>query len=432
MTRLFALIDCNNFFVSCERVFQPELRQRPVIVLSSNDGCVISRSNEAKALGIKMGVPYFKIQALCKQHKVKIRSSNFGLYGDLSQRIIQVIHSFEPRIEQYSIDEVFVELTGTTLINVNAYLHHLVASIEKQVGIPVSLGVGQTKTLAKIAVFQAKKQLHQPVCVLGEDLSLFQALNHTPLSEVWGIGKRWSEKLTRQGISTAYELSQINPQQARQQFNIILANTIQELRGISCLDLDSVSSPRRNIISSRSFGKTQTDFFSIAEALSNYGARACEKLRAQRSLTKNIQVFLNTNRFAKNIPYYSRAAQVTLPQYTNDTATIVYYAKKGLSTIFKNGLAYQKAGIMLCDLISENTPIQYELFSTEDHLDKKNIDTRQRAQKTLDAINQRFGQDVLYLACQKLQHDNSWRVKKENCSPSFTTRWNELLVISKG
>ncbi len=423
MTRLFAIVDCNNFYVSCERVFQPQLRNKPVVILSNNDGCVIARSNEAKAFGIDMGVPFWKIRSFCQQHNIAVCSSNYSLYGDLSYRVNHVLQTFESRVETYSIDEAFIELMGAENINLTQYLSHIVASIQQQVGIPVAIGVGKTKTLAKIAVLQAKKKMQKAVCILDTHVSSQQALLATMIDDVWGIGKRWAKQLQQHNILTALDLAQTNPQIMRKHFNITLANTVYELQGKPCLKIEVIAPPKQSIVCSRSFGKKQIDVLIIAEALSHYCARACEKLRAQGLLSKQIQVFLNTDRHSKTQPYYSRSAQINLPQMTQDTATIIHYAKQGLLKIFKQGLAYQKVGVLLNNLTSENDGLQYDLFNNQ------KVILNKRAAKTLDVINQRFGKDTLYLASQKMQAAPSWQAQRKNCSPRFTTCWHDILQV---
>ncbi|MEM1243972.1 MAG: Y-family DNA polymerase [Pseudomonadota bacterium] len=427
MTRLFAIIDCNNFYVSCERIFDPQLKHKPVVVLSNNDGCVIARSNEAKALGIEMGAPYFKIQAFCQRQNIVVKSSNYTLYGDMSNRVMHIIQGFEPNVELYSIDEAFIELLGTNHINLKKYLMHLVKTIKQYVGIPIAIGVGETKTLAKVAVFQAKKRLQQAVCILNQTMTYEQALMTTPIEEIWGIGRRWAKALTYRGILNAFDLSRLSPEVIRRQFSMVLANTLRELRGYVCLHLENKFTPKKNIMSSKSFGKTQSDYATIAEALSNYCARASEKLRAQGSLTQQLQVFLTTNRFKQT--YYAPCAQIRLPQYTNDTRTIIRFAKAGLKKIFKPGLSYQKTGVLLCDLISQDIPLQTDLFNFENGCVKDRLDAKQRTLKVLDKINQRYAKDILFLACQRMQHTSPWMMRSENRSRCYTTRWEDIIEV---
>ncbi len=428
MTSLFALIDCNNFYVSCERVFAPKLHHQPVIVLSNNDGCVISRSNEAKALGIDMGAPYFKIQAFCEQHHVTVKSSNYALYGDLSHRVVNVIKLFEPRVEVYSIDEVFIELIGTDKINLKKYCLMLRDIIRQYIGIPVSIGIGQTKTLAKIATYQAKRRLQQPVCILDKDISHQQALQTTPVDEVWGIGRQWRKKLESLHIMNAYDLSRTSPESMRRLFNIGLSHTIRELQGKVTLSITTEPPNKQNIMSSKSFGQSLTTFDSIAAALSHYCARACEKCRAQQSKAQHIRIFLETNPFNKKGRYYNQSIQFTLPYPSHETAMIIHYAKACLKKIFKPGLEYKKTGILLCDLVPNDHPIQYELFNpssdTKTEPSKKNI-----AAKTLDLINARYGKDVLFIASQKTQPQKQWTMRQNHKSPRYTTRWQEILIL---
>lgn len=434
MSRLYALIDCNNFYVSCERVFNPKLVNKPVVVLSNNDGCVIARSEEAKLLGVEMGVPFFKIKPFCRQRGIAVCSSNYALYGDLAQRVVTIIESLEPCVEVYSIDEVFVALDGVANINLKKYLTYLQSVIKRWVGIPVSIGVGQTKTLAKIASFQAKKRLKQPICILGQDIAQRFALETTPVAEVWGIGRRWCRRLAHYDINNAFDLSCSEPLFMRQQFNVVLANTVRELKGQSCLDLIENLPNKKNISSSRSFGKPLRDFNQIMEALSNYCARAAEKLRQQHSLATTVQIFLRTNAFSQTTPYHCKSVQMLLSEPTNDTGYIIQCAKQGLKSIYVAGVDYHKAGVLLGELINEREGQQLSLFADHEKPTKQKISHNHvtRAAKTLDAINQRFGRDVLYLASQRRHAIQEWQMRSEYCSPRYTTRWAELLSVNSG
>lgn len=426
---MFCLIDANNFYASCERVFNPKLHQQPVIVLSNNDGCVIARSDESKQLGISMGTPYFKIKEFCAKHRVHVYSSNYALYGDMSNRVISLIKSYEPQVEVYSIDEVFVFLKGVSHINLKQYLLNLRQTILKATGIPVSIGVGATKTLAKIGSFQAKKILKYPVCIIGQCVTLEQALHTTPVSEIWGIGRSWAKQFEQLNILTALDLSLLSANVIRRQYNVVLADTVRELQGQACLKLEMMTSAKKNIMSSKSFGNAIRTYQAIAEALSDYAARAAEKLRAQHSVATDITVFLQTNRFNNNNSFYNRSIQLHLPVASNDTGLIIQTAKIGLRQIFKSGLQYHKTGILLGGLLPDTAPQQLDLFdnAVEKQLQQKK--SVSLAAKTMDIINQRFGKETVFLACQKNHTTENWHLRANFKSPCYTTRWSDIVRV---
>lgn len=429
---MYALIDCNNFYVSCERAFAPYLNHRPVIVLSNNDGCIVSRSDEAKALGIKMGSPYFKIQAFCKQHGVQVFSSNYALYGDISQRVMTLIKGQELKVEVYSIDEVFVLLEGAAQMNLKHYLENLGQMVLRATGIPVSIGVGATKTLAKIASFQSKKILKKSVCILGQDISVDAALAATPVSEIWGVGSSWAKQLEALKIHTAQDLSLMNANKIRQQYNVILADTVRELQGEACLKLEVLVQAKKNIMSSRSFGSTVRSHRTVAEALSNHAASAAEKLRRQHSLATAVTVFLETSRFKTTVPHYSRAVSLALPIATNDTGLIIKTAQQGLLELYRHGLDYHRTGLRLDGLLPDNVPRQLDLFETPQEQEHHQKKTDSTAAKTMDLINQRFGKNVLFIASQKNHASEIWHLRANYKSPCYTTRWSDLIKAKAG
>ncbi len=425
---MFALIDCNNFYVSCERSFNATLEKKPVAVLSNNDGCVIARSDELKAppYNIAMGTPYFKIQHL--KNNICICSSNYALYGDMSRRMVNIIRQFEAQVEEYSIDEVFVKLQPSSHFDFKDYLQSLRQTIYQSTGIPVSIGVGATKTLAKIATFQAKKILQQPVCILEHCLKTAVALRTTPITQVWGIGNQWGKKLQLEGFKTAFDLAQMSHHVIRNRYNCILADTVRELQGNACIALGTAVERKKNIMSSRSFGHGITQLKQLSEALANYAARACEKLRQQHTLTAEITVFLKTNPYNPNESYYHRNLTVLLPAPTSDTGLIIHYGKKALEKLFEPGRVYQKTGILLGKLCDKAQPIQGSLFQSN-RLNKVQQKQYRNACEVMDKINEKFGKNTLHLGATNMYTEQPWRMRSEFKSPCYTTCWNDILTV---
>ncbi|MBA4697133.1 MAG: Y-family DNA polymerase [Legionella sp.] len=416
---MFALIDCNNFYVSCERLFRPDLVDRPVIVLSNNDGCVISRSNEAKALGIQMGVPFFKIQMLAKRHRVEVFSSNYTLYGDLSHRVMYTIESFWSEVEWYSIDEVFLDLGKMKAEQATSICEALQKKVQRDTGIPTSIGIGTTKTLAKAANCLAKKILNVPVFCLSEPTAW---LSRIPVEDVWGVGRQWSDKLQRQGIKTAADLAKQNADALRRRSNVMLMRTVMELQGIVCQGL-LVKVPAKSIMASRSFGQMQAKKNALAQALSRHAARASEKLREEGLLAKRVTIFLRSNRHRLDLPQYNPYAGVSLIHPSQDTRVITQMVLKSLDAIFKEGVLYKKVGVLLEDLIPPSQR-QTDLFSS---LDPLTLEKSERVMKVMDRINGKYGWQTVRLASQG--YDQGWALRAENCSPSYTTRWSDIPIV---
>lgn len=415
---LFALVDCNNFYVSCERVFSPDLEGRPVIILSNNDGCAVARSNEAKALGIKMGQPVYQIRSLIQQHGVVVLSSNYKLYADMSWRVISILKAHAPRTEVYSIDECFLDV-GHMAIDIEHYVRTLRDIIKQYTGIPVSVGVGESKTLAKAANYLAKKHPHfNGVCQITSAMQRMM-LKKVPIDEVWGVGRRYSQTLTQYGIQTADDLASKDNEWVRQRFNVVLARTALELSGQSCLTLDAIQPAKKSIVVSRSFGQKITTFSAIREAVHTYAARACEKLRQQHSVAGVLMVFIQTNRFSQRDAQYHNSITSSLVLPTNDTRDILQMANHLLKVIYKDGYAYHKAGVMLLDI----APIA---------LEQKDFyaDHRQNSQslmQAMDELNQRFGKQSLYFASQA--KNPSWRMRQGQCTPEYTTNWQHIPIV---
>jgi DNA polymerase V len=416
---MFALIDCNNFFVSCERLFRPDLETRPVMVLSSNDGCVISRSNEVKALGIPMGAPYFKVKALCKQHGIHVFSSNFTLYGDLSHRVMCTIEDSWTDVAIYSIDEAFLNLSSMPVAMHPFFCDELQKRILKETGIPVSIGLGATKTLAKVANYIAKKALKIPVFTLIDPMTWLQKIE---VGDVWGVGRQWSKKLVQQGIHTAADLANANPKFIKDKFNVVLMRTAMELQGIQCANLEETEK-KQSIMSSRSFGILQTDYKYLAEAISSHCSYVYTKLRQQQQITQHITIFIRSNRFRSDLPHYANAIDVKLIHPTDDLCCLTRVAKFCLKKIYKEGIHYQKVGVLISHLMDKNFR-QMDLFhQPEDDFFVKT----ERMMSCLDEVNRKFGRHTLYLAAEGCS--KQWATKQQLKSPNYTTQWHELPVI---
>lgn len=421
MPTIFALIDCNNFYASCERVFNPELEGKPVVVLSNNDGCIIARSNEAKALGIKMGEPYFRCKPLIERHRVRVFSSNYALYGDMSQRVMEILSQLEPEVEIYSIDESFIRLPVASEETLRITGENIRNTIRQQTGIPVCVGFGPTKTLAKIASRMAKKN---PECggvfTILPDSDIEGFLKKIEVGDVWGIGGRSTQKLAGQGIRTAYDLSRANETWIRKHLSITGIRTMHELQGISCFSLEETPPPKQSIACSRSFGTPVTERKEMHEAAASYISRAAEKLRKQHLKAGCLTLYLITNRFRTDQPQYANSSTMTLPCPTADTAELIERAVRCLKELFRPGYAYQKVGVILTDLISEHIH-QGNLFITP----RRNRDSLLQA---LDRVNQRWGKDTLQYASAGLT--KPWQHKQTMKSHSYTTNWREIPVVT--
>lgn len=417
---MYALIDCNNFFASCERVFRPDLSNKPIVVLSNNDGCVIARSNEAKALGIQMGEPYFKVKGLCSQYHVNVFSSNYSLYGDLSFRVMSIIEDSWPTVEIYSIDEAFLDLKNLPFDKLAPFCEQLQKKILKSTGIPTSIGIGKTKTLAKAANFIAKKKLKTPVFNLGSTNHYW--LKQIPVSDVWGVGRQWSVKLIGMNIKTAADLATVNALLIKKQFNVTLMRTAMELQGMICHQI-SPFEKRKSIVSSRSFGHLQTECTALAEAISSHCLLAYEKLREQQLMTQHLGVFVRSNRFRADLPQYNNAIDFKLPYPTDDLRYLTQVAKFCLGKIFKSGIAYQKVGVTLNQLIDKsNQPINLCLFE-----EPKPFQNNEKFLEVFDAVNRKYGRGTLCLAAKGFQ--KTWAMKRGMKSPNYTTQWHELPYV---
>ncbi len=418
---MFALIDCNNFYASCERAFNPKLEGKPVVILSNNDGCIISRSNEAKTLGIKMGDPAFKMEEILKKNEVFVFSSNYALYGDLSERVMNTLMDMIPDIEIYSIDEAFLDLSGIKYQDLNVLGASIRYTVHQNTCIPVSVGIAVTKTLAKVANHISKKQKqYNGVCILETRQDIENALKDLPVEEIWGIGRQYTKLLKKHGINTAQQLCGYNDAWIRKNLTVMGLRMVSELRGEPCITMEAEPPPKKAICTARSFGKMTSDIEVLKQAISNHAARCSEKLRHQGSSANMICVFVETNRFKENEPQYHNYKVVKLPVATNITTEIINYAIIGLNAIYKANFRYKKVGVIVSGMVDKN---QYQL-NVFDSLDREKNNT---LMKYVDNLNQHYGRDIIKSAAQ--DYDRKWKLRQEKLSPSYTTSWSDLLTI---
>jgi len=413
---VFALIDCNSFYASCERVFRPDLQRVPIVVLSNNDGCVIARSADAKPF-VKMGEPFHQIRGTLQRHGVLAFSSNYALYGDISERVMTVIEGLVPALEVYSIDEAFTDMTG--IVEREKLGRQIRAQVLKLTGIPTGVGIASSKTLAKLANAAAKRWQKQTggVVDICDPQRRDKLLKVMPVDEVWGVGRRMTAHLTSMGIKTAWDLAQADAWSLRKQFSVVIEKTARELRGISCLGLEESPPAKQEICSSRAFGQRLHDVEPIREAVATYTARACEKLRAQGSLCKRIRVAIRTGMFNPEEVKFAKGIVCELPYPSDDTRLIVRAAQQGLDAIFKPGHAYAKAEIMLLDLRQQGE-------FTDDLFAEVQPAAAEKVMSVLDEINGRWGRGTLRPA--RVPLTPGWGMKRELKSPSYTTKWSEL------
>jgi DNA polymerase V len=419
MKQQLALVDCNNFYVSCERLFRPDLRTTPVVVLSNNDGCVVSRSNEAKAIGVRMGQPWFECKALAEEHGILALSSNYALYADLSNRVMNVLSTYSPRTEVYSIDECFVDLTGTSKLRDVSY--QMREQVMQWTGIPVCVGIGPTKTLAKLSNFVAKRHPRSKGVFNYNDLTEAQQtklLSQITVDEVWGVGRKLTKRLGEHGIQTVQDLRVAHTPTLRAEFGVVIEKTQRELQGIACIDLQEVVPDKQQIISSRSFGSMVQDVDVLKDAMSTFVANACAKLRAQGSHASVIQVFLHTNRFRKDLPQYMPSLAIPLLMPTNDSLAVNKWACHLIDLMFKPEYQYKKAGVVLSE-ISPTSHIQGDLLA----LDTGN---NSRLMTAIDQLNTRFGRGAVKISTQGAH--KGWQMKQERKSPCYTTAWGEIPI----
>ena len=418
----FALVDCESFYASCERIFRPDLKNIPIVVLSNNDGCVIARSTEAKKMGIGMGVPWFKVRENFLKQNGQVFSSNFTFYGDISARVMNILEGFVPRVEIYSIDEAFLDF-DTLKQNYDLYDFscHIRALVRQWTGIPVRIGIAPNKTLTKIALNEIKRRnIPASVLYLSGEKEIRSALAHTSVNKVWGVGRRLTEHLNKAGIDTALDLAQISPQNIRKKFSVVLERTVRELRGERCLDIDDDISSKKQIVVSRSFGQRISNLKELRPIVSNFAVRAAEKLRNEKQKCSQVSVFVRTSPFNKNKPQHSDLKTIGLLTPTNDTRDILIAAKKGLLSIFRPGYDYAKAGIILNKFSDEQTK-QYSLFK-----DPNDPKQNTKLMKYLDQMNA-YETQIYYAS----QNTKKWSPMKQNMtSPKYTTNWYDLPKVN--
>jgi DNA polymerase V len=414
-SRMLALIDANNFFVSCERVFNPKLEKKPVVVLSGNDGCIVARSQEAKALGIPMGAPAFEYKVLFKKYGVVALSSNFALYLDMSRRLMQIIRTFAPACEVYSVDEAFILLDGMTEVDMLAFCVKIRQQILQWTGLPVSIGIAPTKTLAKVANHHAKKE---GVFLLNEEKRK-GCLEAFAVHELWGIGRRLTERLQKKEVYNAWALASCSDAWLKKELSVVGLRCAWELRGIACLELDEVQDPKKSISTAKSFDKPIESFEALSAILADYTAYVAEKLRSQQSLASYLVVSLSTNRHAEE-PQHVQDASCVLPVPTDYTPKLIESAKGALKSIYKQGFAYKKVGVLLGNFVGQGV-VPLDLFSNSAESRRQK---ESKAMQVLDSINEKWGKKTLYFASQEPR-----RVRKEFCTPRYTTSWDELLTV---
>ena len=420
---MIALVDGNNFFASCERVFNPSLQNKPVLVLSNNDGCVVARSNEVKKLGIRMGTPYFKIENEIIKYEIEVFSSNLSLYGDMSDRMMSVFGNFACDFEIYSVDECFLDLSGFEKYNnLREYGGKIINATRKNIGIPASIGIAETKTLAKVASKYAKKYpQYKGVCVIDSEEKREKALKKFDVADIWGIGGQYAKFLESNDVKTAYDFIQKPMGWVRRNMHVMGERIWKELRGIPCYGIDTNPSRKKNICTSRSFGTTVKEIRVLNEAVANFAASCARKLRKENSCASMVTVFLLTNRFRNDLPQHFESKTITLTVPSNASGEVIAAARSALKLIFREGYEYKKAGVIVSQIIPANE-IQLALWDDVDRL------RLQRLYNLADKINTRNGLNTLRMAAQG--YGKKWHLKTEHCSAQYTTNWNELIEIN--
>lgn len=417
---MIALVDCNNFYASCERVFRPDLNGKPVAVLSNNDGCIIARSEEVKVLGVPMGAPAHKWIEILNKHNVNVFSSNYALYGDMSQRVMNILSGFTPELEIYSIDESFLNLTGIQG-NLVDYAKQIRTRVKKWTGIPVSVGIASTKTLAKLANRISKKfpELNG-VHLIDSEEKRIKALKWAKVGDLWGVGRQYEKKLEYYGIKTAWDITQQSDSFMKKYFTVVGSRLKKELEGTPCINFENQPPAKKNIATTRSFGTLQTDLDKIKEAVSTFAVNSAVKLRKQKSCAQTMMVFIHTNGFREDHKQYSRNIVIKLPEATNSSSELSKFATKMVEVIYKPGYYFHKAGVILSDIIPQDQ-VQMNIFNDTDRLKQKNLF------KIVDRINATDGRDTIRLASQG--KERKWKLKQERLSKRYTTKWNDLLEI---
>ncbi len=417
---MYGLADCNNFYASCERVFDPSLAGRPIIVLSNNDGCVIARSNEAKSLGIKMGEPYFRLRDLVRRSGVAVFSANFTLYGDMSRRVMSLLRKFVPATEVYSIDEAFLDFSGMNPAQLDALGHEISRTVKQHTGIPISIGIAPTKTLAKIASKLCKQYPKlNGCCYLHRPEDVEKVLRRFPVADVWGVGRRWAQLLDRHGIRTAWDFTQLPSEWVRKWMSVVGLRMWKELRGVPCIGFEQHPADKRQIATTRTFDRGTDDFEELHRRIAQYVAASAAKLRRQRSVCGEVRLFLLTNRFREDLPqhYENRLRKLSVP--TDSTLLLTSCAAALLREAFRPGVAYKRAGVILSD-ISSKSGIQTDLFDANDR------DRHDRLMKAVDALNERFGRHRLVTAAEGFE---PFKMNRNHLSQQYTTDWAQIIKV---
>ena len=412
----FALVDCNNFYASCERVFEPKLKHRPIVILSNNDGCIVARSSEAKEIGIPMGAPLFKARGLIRRHGVVVRSSNYALYGDMSARVMDILSAAVPNCEVYSIDECFLNLDHLCVPNLGDWCRDLRRQVLQCTGIPVSIGIGQTKTLSKIANKYAKATPGDDGVFVISPETVEACLYQTPIGDVWGIGRRGSKMLIGKGVHSALHFRDSDDRWVRQRMGVVGLRTVHELRGIPCSELEDIAPAKQATCCTRTFARASADMVDVKNAVLSYAERAVEKMRHAGQVCRVVQVFIRTDRHDDHEQPYSASALETLITPTNDSRAVVAAALRGFARIWRSGIRYRKAGVLLLDL------------SAADDVMPGLLDDRRAGgdalMKAIDHVNGRFGRGSVHLGLS--DHAAAWRMRQEHLSPRYTTRWQDI------
>ena len=419
---MVALVDCNNFYASCERLFNPALEGKPIVVLSNNDGCAVARSQEAKDIGVKMGQPVFLMKEMVQQHNIFLFSSNYTLYGDMSNRVMETLRGFSPNVEIYSIDEAFLDLSRMPY-GLQEYAGKIKATVRKNIGIPVSVGIAPTKVLAKLANHIAKKHpLHKAKGFFIIDANNREkVLQEFPIAEIWGIGKKHAERLHNQGIKTAYEFTQLPEKWVKDNMSVVGLRLHKELLGQKCLSLELIQPEKKEICTSRSFPKNIALFGEIQEAVSTHASRCAEKLRKQKSCANQVTVFIHTNLFREDQGKYSNSLTLTLPSPSNSTLKLVQYAIKSLEAIYRQGYEYKKAGVIISGIVPDHQ-VQQNLFEPAEN--------DCLLMNTMDKLNARFGTGKVQVASAGTKKE--WKLKREMLSPHYTTNFRDVIKVVIG
>ena len=417
---MYALADCNNFYASCERVFDPSLNNKPIIVLSNNDGCVIARSDEVKKMNIKMGTPVFKIKNLIKKYNITVFSTNFTLYGDISSRVMELLSKYTPSIDIYSIDEAFLDFNYLPSKKYYQEAFKIRKEIKQYTGIPISIGIGPTKTLSKLANYIAKKNINCNGVYIINDIT--PIAKKIPINKIWGFGNKLSKRLHCKNIFTVDDFINTSNYIIKKTVSINGIKIKNELQGIKCYPLNKTKKKKESICTSRSFGNMASSFNELREAISMFAARCSEKLRNEGGCAKSITIFIASNVHRKDLKQYNNHIKINLPIATDSTHEIIYYSLNGLKKIYKNNYQYKKCGVILSE-IRDKKYIQEFIFDEIDRYKQNNIS------KAIDSINNRMGMDSIKYACQGIKNNN-WTLKRKKLSPSYTTQWNSLPIIN--